>query len=257
METEFKVRVGEFEGPLELLLDLIEKRKLHISDVSLSSVADEFIEHVKSYQEFPINDSADFILIASTLLLIKSKSLLPNLDLTEEEKGSIEDLENRLALYKKYKALAGEIGKIFGNFLYFARENRGRSAVFSPTSEITLLSLKDALHTVLQNIPAKIEALPKVIVQKIISLEEMIESLSKRIEDSLKMSFSSFASRSARATADKKDFLGMDKEEKLNVIVSFLAMLELVKQGLIRVSQSEHFEDISIETDNVGVPFYS
>ena len=104
MPEDFKVRVGEFEGPLELVLDLIEKRKMHISDVSLSQVADEFIEYIKSFEEFPIADSADFILVASTLLLIKSKSLLPNLQLTEEEQGSIEDLENRLASYKNIKS---------------------------------------------------------------------------------------------------------------------------------------------------------
>ena len=97
---DFKVRVGEFEGPLELLLDLIEKRKLHISDVSLSQVADEFIEYTKSIEDFPIADSADFILVASTLLLIKSKSLLPNLELTVEEEENIGELEKRLALYK-------------------------------------------------------------------------------------------------------------------------------------------------------------
>ncbi len=76
MDSDFKVKVGQFEGPLDLLLELIEKRKLHISDVPLSEVADEFIEYIKSFEEFPIADSADFILVASTLLLIKSKSLL-------------------------------------------------------------------------------------------------------------------------------------------------------------------------------------
>ncbi|MEK7117749.1 MAG: segregation/condensation protein A, partial [Patescibacteria group bacterium] len=86
MDTDFKVKTGDFEGPLELLLELIEKRKLHINDVSLSQVADDFIAHIKSLEEFPMNDSADFILIASTLLLIKSKSLLPTLELTEDEK---------------------------------------------------------------------------------------------------------------------------------------------------------------------------
>src|SRR3989344_5879114 len=111
--NDFKVRVGQFEGPLELLLELIEKKKLHISDVSISQVADEFIEYIKSFETFPTADSADFILIASTLLLIKSKSLLPNLSLTEEEQGSIEDLENRLVIYKKYKELSANLEKIF------------------------------------------------------------------------------------------------------------------------------------------------
>ena len=241
--NDFKVRVGEVEGPLELILDLIEKRKLHISDVSLSQVADEFIEYIKSFEEFPIADSADFILVPSTLLLIKSKSLLPNLALTEEEQGSIEDLEKRLAVYKRYKELSAGLGKMFGNFLYFAEEKKKINVVFSPTSDITLASLKSALQEALQNMPAKIEELPKVVVDKIISLEEMVEKLSKRIKISLRTSF--------------KDFAGMGKTEKVNVIVSFLAMLELVKQGLVRVNQNRHFEDIQIEGESTGIPIYS
>jgi len=247
METElktiFKVRVGEFEGPLDLLLDLIEKKKLHISDISLSDVADEFIEHIKSFEEFPMADSADFILIASTLLLIKSRSLLPNLTLTEDEEGNIEELESRLTTYKRYKELALNLNKMFGNFLYFANEPKSVNVVFSPTPEITLTSLKNTLEQTLQNMPQKIEALPKVVVAKMITLEEMIEKLSKRIENSLKTSFN--------------DFSNMGKTERVNVIVSFLAMLELIKQGMVRVSQEKHFEDIQIESDSVGIPKYS
>ena len=260
VETDFKVRVGEFEGPLELILDLIEKRKLHISDISLSQVADEFIEYIKSFEEFPMSDSADFILVASTLLLIKSKSLLPNLPLTEEEQGSIEDLENRLASYKKYKELSVNIGKMFGNFLYFAKEGKVTRVVFSPTPDINLSSIKNALYEALKNVPPKIESLPKVAVEKIISLEEMINKLTERIKTSLKTSFSDFA----KASTDKKDFSGMGtstssaqaKAEKVSVIVSFLAMLELVKQGLVRVNQNKHFEDIQIENESTGIPTY-
>lgn len=241
MDTDFKVRVGEFEGPLELLLDLVEKRKLHINSVSLSQVADEFIEHTKSYESFPIGDSADFILIASTLLLIKSRSLLPNLELSEEEKGSIEDLETRLSLYKKYKELAVGISKMFGRFLYFASDSKTHPVIFAPTEEITLSSLQVALNEALKNVP-KEERLPKVTVAKIISLEEMMDNLSKRMESSLKMSF--------------KDFSGMGKTERVNVIVSFLAMLELVKQGLVRVSQENHFEDIDMESSEINTPSY-
>jgi segregation and condensation protein A len=242
MPEDFIVKVGEHEGPLTLILDLIEKRKLHISDVSLSKIADEFIAHVKSFEEFPMSDSADFILVASTLLLIKSKSLLPNLDLTPEEQGSIEDLENRLSLYKKYKELAAGIGKMFGNFLYFAQENKKMNVVFSPTPDITPESLKNSLFEVLKNIPKKMEGLPKVAVAKIISLEEMIGRLSERIKTSLQTSF--------------KDFSKMGKAEKVNVIVSFLAMLELVKQGIVRVEQNKHFDDIQIESESTRVPSY-
>ncbi|KKP55823.1 MAG: Segregation and condensation protein A [Parcubacteria group bacterium GW2011_GWB1_35_5] len=250
--NDFKVRVGQFEGPLELLLELIEKKKLHISDVSISQVADEFIEYIKSFEKFPTADSADFILIASTLLLIKSKSLLPNLSLTEEEQGSIEDLENRLITYKKYKELSQNLGKMFGNFLYFAKDNKKINVFFSPTPDITLISIQNALEEAIKNMPPKIEELPKIAVEKIISLEEMVDKLTERIKINLKMSFCDFT----KDSTDKKNFSGIDKVEKVNVIVSFLAMLELVKQGVVRVNQSRHFEDIHIEGESSGVPTY-
>src|SRR4051812_32375972 len=100
---KFLVKHEQFEGPLDLLLSLIEKRKLFINDISLAKVADDFINHIKNFEQFPIGESANFILIASTLLLIKSKSLLPTLQLTEEEQGSIEDLETRLKIYQRIK----------------------------------------------------------------------------------------------------------------------------------------------------------
>jgi len=81
----FTIKTESFEGPLDLLLDLIEKRKLYISDISLAKVTDDFIEHIKNIGGIEIGESAHFILVASTLLLIKSKSLLPELALTEEE----------------------------------------------------------------------------------------------------------------------------------------------------------------------------
>src|SRR3989344_4287441 len=110
------VKTGSFQGPLDLLLDLIEKRKLPISEVSLAGVADDYITYVKTLSEFPIAMSAHFILIASTLLLIKSKSLLPNLELSDEEKGGIEDLERRLRLYQRARELGRTIQSRFGKF---------------------------------------------------------------------------------------------------------------------------------------------
>ena len=240
MDTDFKVKTGEFEGPLELLLELIEKRRLHINDVSLAQVADDFIAHTKSYEEFPLADSADFILIASTLLLIKSKSLLPTLDLTPEEEGTIEDLELRLVQYKKFKELSRHVANLFGkNPLYFANESRMLYKIFAPTDEITLPNLLSHIQSALSSIPQP-QFLPKVVVEKVISLEEMIESLTDRIQKNIKMSFKNFSRGGDRVT----------------VIVSFLAMLELVKQGVVRVNQQAHFDDIEIESESVSVPQY-
>lgn len=237
----FTVKQDKFEGPLELLLDLIEKRKLFVSDVSLAKVADDYIAYVQTLSDFPVADSAHFVLVASTLLLIKSKSLLPTLDLTADEQASIHDLERRLKIYERMRALSQGIKPLFGKNILFPRGERKLDPVFSPDESMTIPNLFAAAQRVLQNLPKK-EFLPKVVVDKVISLEEMITDLTKRVTASLKMSF--------------KEFAGAHKAEKVNVIVSFLAMLELVKQGIINVTQEKHFEDIHMETEAIGVPKY-
>lgn len=242
MNQGFKIKTEIFEGPLELLLNLIEKRKLFINDIALSKVTDDFIAYVKNFENFPIADSANFILIASTLLLIKSKSLLPTLDLTEEEQASIEDLEARLRIYARMKELSVHVKDRFGKNVLFAKENNKIEVkVFSPHAKMTLPNLVAAMMDVIKNFPKK-EILPKAIVRKVVSLEDMICHLTKRITSSLRMSF--------------REFANVNKEEKVNVIISFLAMLELVKQGVINVMQEQKFDDIKMETNEVGVPKY-
>src|SRR5437773_2621351 len=113
-KTAFAVKTEQFEGPLDLLLDLIGRRRLFINDISLSKVTDDYLEYLKGLNQFSIPDSANFILIASTLVLIKSKSLLPTLNLTEEEEMSIADLEERLRIYKILKEATVGLREHFG-----------------------------------------------------------------------------------------------------------------------------------------------
>lgn len=238
---DFKVKTEKFEGPLELLLELIEKRKLLINEVSLSKVSDDFIEHIKSLQNFPMQESSDFILIASTLLLIKSKSLLPGIQLTEEERGDIKNLEKRLQIYKIIKNGSELINKIFGKNLIFQTNGRKIEPLFSPDQNMTTQNIYQSVLNIIKNLPQK-DLIPKTIVKKVISLEEMIENLTKRVQVAVKMSF--------------KEFAGAHKGEKVNVIVGFLAMLELVKNGIIQVNQQKNFEEIHMETNQIGIPRY-
>ncbi len=240
--TAFTIRTQTFEGPLDLLLELIENRKLFINDVSLAKVADDFISYVKEMGNIPIEESAHFILIASTLLLIKSKSLLPQLVLKEEEEGDIRNLELRLKIYKRIKEASLNVQKLFGKEVIFTQSRiRMIEPIFSPDPRYNLnLSLK-LLKDIIGRLPRN-EKLPKITVKKVLSLEEMINTLTRRVTSQLKMSFREF-------TKDHKD-------NKVNVIVSFLAMLELVKQGLVNVTQYGNFNDIEIETKEVGLPKY-
>jgi segregation and condensation protein A len=238
----FQIKTQQFEGPLDLLLDLIEKRKLFINDVSLAKVTDDFIAHVKQFDNMPMGESAHFILVASTLLLIKSKSLLPDLNVTEDEKADMNDLETRLKIYQRIKEASKKINEIFGNEMIFEQsQTRPMTPVFIPNLEFTLEKAHDTLTELINRFPKK-EKLPQVFVQKVISLEEMIGTLTTRITSHLRISF--------------KDFTKDHKENRVNVIVSFLAMLELVKQGIMHVSQESTFADIHMETKDVGVPRY-
>lgn len=241
MSENFQIKLADFEGPVEVLLRLVEDKKLHISQVSLAAVADDFINHLKDIEDGDKEQMANFILVASTLMLIKSVSLLPKLQVTAEETGSMEDLEKRLRLYQEIKRLSENVRANYGSKIIFTRDpSKEIVPIFSPSRDLTLTNLKLALERVIDNLP-KVERLPEVIVQKVISLEEAIESLATRVQSALKTSFQHFV---------------RDKKEKVNIIVSFLGMLELVKRGIVQVEQASHFQDIEIETAGTTVPKY-
>lgn len=242
MTNSYQIKTDVFEGPLELLLDLVEKRKLFINEISLAQVADDYIAHLKQFEKMPVDFVSNFLIVASTLILIKSKSLLPTLSLTEEETKDIDELERRLKEYQRIRELSMHVKQLFGANVAFPKgQAREREVVFTPSEEISTQSIFGAIQAVILHFPKKI-TLPKVVVKKVISLEDMMDRLSTRITSSLKMSF--------------REFAGVGKEEKVNIIVSFLAMLELVKQGMIAVTQGGHGDDIQIETNMLETPNY-
>lgn len=239
--TAFTIRQEKFEGPLDLLLTLIERRQLHIGDIALAKVTDDFIGYVKNFADFPIAESAQFAYVAATLLLIKSKALLPQLSLSKEEEESMEELERRLKLLQRFRELSRHVRALFGEAPLYLPLERKIKPVFAPPEGLSLKVLHGAALAVCAAI-LKVEALAKVAVQKVISLQEMIENLKERITSALRMSF--------------KEFAGAHKGERINIIVGFLAMLELVKQGLIAATQEKPRGEIFMETGTIEVPRY-
>ncbi|HEY9583123.1 MAG TPA: segregation/condensation protein A [Candidatus Paceibacterota bacterium] len=241
--TGFALEIEKFKGPIELLLELIENRKMHISDVSLTQVADAFLAYIEGLGELPVADTANFVYVASILLLIKSKSLLPGLELTEEEEGSIDELAKRLEVFRLLKEQTNTIHELFGkNIIFTANEPRDLRVVFSAPETLTTTLLEQVAREVLASAPKNEERLEERTVKKIVSLEEMIERLHERISSNLRMSF--------------KQFSGLEKGEKVEVIVSFLAMLELVKRGVITVNQTLQFKEIEMESLSTSTPSY-
>jgi len=240
--TQYQIKQGTFEGPLELLLSLIEEKKLFVNEISLAEVTNDYIAHIKSLSGVPsekhIANVSYFILIAATLILIKSKSLLPNLTLTEDETEKITDLENRLKLYKIIKNASIEINNNFGTKIIFMPNERIWSEpIFSPDPLITTSNIIQSITDVLNHIPKKVERLPEIEVKKIINLDEIINNLTDRIQEAMNLSFKEFTQSHGAENQE---------EAKIHVIVSFLAMLELVREGIINVIQNSSFGDISI-----------
>lgn len=239
--TGFRVSTPAYEGPLELLLDLIEQRKLLVNDISLAAVTDDYVQHVRGQASFPIEAVANFIQIAATLLLIKSKSLIPDLTLTEEEQEDIQDLEERLKRYEQIREAARTLSRLFGKRVLLSRGERAPEPMFAPSNDLSTSALSQALNDMLSAIEKK-EKLPEVRVRPMITIEEMMGKLADRVQSAMTLSF--------------KEFTGSVKE-KVEVIVSFLALLELVKQGAIDASQHEQFADIRLtNTQTSNVPHY-
>ena len=247
-KVNYHLKTEQFEGPLDLLLSLIEKRKLFIGDFALAKVADEYIAHIRKFENFPMNDVANFLLVASTLVLIKSKSILPELNLSDEEESDIDDLKRRLAMYELFRGLAQEIRERYGKEIIFERSGRPEMAtVFAPDKRLSAAQMGASMREVLSALPKKI-ILPKATVRKVVSIEEMMTRLAARVTQTLKTSFGQF-SRYEKGRV-------LPKEERVEIIVSFLAMLELVKQGVVHVTQREDFGDIDIETHEFHTPTY-
>jgi len=240
--SSYNIKTQTFEGPLDLLLNLIEERKFFVNEISLAEVTNDYISHIKSLGDVPkekhIQDVSYFVLIASTLILIKSKSLLPNMSLTEEEEDNIVDLETRLKLYKIIKEASVEVKNIFGKKIIFMPNERiWNDPLFSPDKNITKEIIFASALASIENAPKKEESLPDINVKKVVNIEEIINNLTERIKNAVSsLSFKDFA-KSAGSN---------NGEVKTTVIISFLAMLEMVKEGIIDVIQKSSFEDIEI-----------
>lgn len=229
----YQITLDKFSGPLEMLLNLVEEQKLSVNEISLAKVAEQYIAYLKSLEEMPKEELAAFLVIASTLMLIKSRSLLPNLKLSEEEEMDIKELERRLKTYQFFKNLSQHIRSLnrSGRHLFGREAYAGMSAVFFPPEGVTLNVLKKVLGEILLTIPAK-ETLPEEAILKVVSLEEKMAELKERLEKFMAFTFSA---------------IGGEKPDKADVIVNFLAMLELIKQGFVIFEQKKLFGTIGFK----------
>ncbi len=232
MET---IKLEQFEGPLALLVKLIDKAELDITQVSLAKVADQYITYLKRLVNLDPDEMADFLVVASRLLLIKSKALLPYL--LPEEEDAIEDLEDQLRMYKEFLEATRKIETMIGSKKFmFVREFNRKSIVsnlhlFAPPAKLTKEDMAVIFNTIIDNLEPVEKPLAEKMMETAISIEEKIALITTAIRNSIKTRFSELIKSATN---------------KVEVVVSFLAMLELMKQKTISAEQVDLFAEIDI-----------
>ena len=228
-------KIDKFEGPLGLLLQLIEREEMDITEISLAKIADQYVQYIKQVETLKPEELADFLVVAAKLLLIKSRALLPFLR-GEEEEEEIQEFEHQLRMYKEFLEAAKKIEAIIGRKRFsFPREFNRRAFLanahlFSPPKNLTAADLRAVFNEIIKNIKP-VELLEEKNLEQIVNIEDKILAIQRILLEKIKVSFN-------HILAGAKD--------RTEIIVSFLAMLELIKQRDITVVQGGLFEEIEI-----------
>lgn len=226
-----QIKLEKFEGPLGLLLQLIEQEKLEITEIALSQVTGSYLSYLKGSTEIPEEELADFLVIAAKLLLLKSKSLLPSLSM-EAEEGL--DLADQLRMYKEFVEAAKKVEALIKKkkFAYFREMAlRSEDIGFFPPRGLKVGKIKKMFEEILEKIRPWVD-LPRQTLGKTISIKEKIFYIQGLLKKGGHFGFRQ---------------LLRDAQTKAEIIVSFLALLELIKQQTIAVVQDEMFEEIVVE----------
>jgi len=234
MAYEFKI--DKFEGPLDLLLQMVEQEHLAISEVSLAEITDQYLEYLEHEKNIPKDELADFLVVAARLLLIKSRILLPSVALELDESGL--SLEEQLRMYKRFADAAKRIEAAIKlkRFMFTREKAPIQPGMFSPPRGLLAARLAVVMREIIKAIEPVVR-FPKAAVERAVSIQEKISELHGLLKVQGSMSFHSFV-RAARSRTE--------------VVVSFLALLELVKQRLVSVEQEELFQDISMDHISSG-----
>ena len=236
METDYKVRLEIFEGPLDLLLYLIKRDEIDIYEISLERLTRQYLEYLQAFKELNIDIAGEFIVMAANLIYMKSRSLLPvdqqPPDEEAEEDDPRWDLIRQLIEYKKFKEAAGQLQlRALEQERIFAREGAGAFAAAGPLrlEEVGIFQLISAFQTVLKRLEARRDV--QEIFGEHFSVSDKIEVILQRVAGETNVRFS--------------DLFG-EIVSRVEIVVTFLALLELIRLKQVRAIQDNPFDEIEI-----------
>lgn len=223
-------KLDKFSGPLDVLLNLIEEKQMSVSELALSEVTEQFLDHLSKIEDKRPEDLADFLVVATRLLFIKSRELLPQLGKDEEDGPSLAD---QLRLYQAFISASKKFNRRWNEprRSVFRVEPPRRPAEFIPPKNFSAENLRSSLEKLIRKLKP-LPPLPQTQIDKTVSVKEKIEEIKKIL-----------------ARAKQASLFGILKgsRSRTELIVSFLALLELVKQEGIFLKQGGNFEDIMME----------
>ena len=236
---EYVIKIDSFEGPLDVLLYLIKQNKMDIFEISVSEITDKYLEYLYMMETLNLDIASDFLVMAATLLNIKSRKLLPIEK--EEDELTEEDIINKLTMYKKYKELSEKIEELyktnFGSFLKpiekikFIKEIKYQGEVFSKDELYKImLEIKDRN---IKKINIKRDDIDKLAILEKISVKDKINEIRKYLKNNSKIIFN--------------EYFNMKEKSSVEIVTAFLGMLELKKQNQIDVIQDKTFSNIIIK----------
>ena len=241
------VKLNVFEGPLDLLLHLIDKNKIDIYDIPIVEITDQYMEYLHSMEKEDLGIMSEFLVMAATLLDIKCKMLLPKEGNEEgEEEDPRAELVQKLLEYKMYKYMSYELRDRLGDAagVYYRKQDLPEEVLqYTPPSDpqellrgLTLERMSAIYQALIRRQENKIDPIRSkfgTIRREPVSLEQKVGSVMAYARKNRRFSFRQLLERQA---------------DKLEVVVTFLAVLELMKMGKIHLTQEHLFDDMNIET---------
>ncbi len=240
---EYKVILEAFEGPLDLLMHLIEKEKVDIYDIPIAKITDQYIEYIKTMQSIDLNMTSEFLVMAATLLEIKSKMLLPASNVEDEqlemeEIDPREELVKRLLEYKKYK-MAAENLKTKGDIqskVFFKQKEELEEFMGQDSFELEKVDFNEliaAYFTILNRCKEETSEIELTEIQRDeLTIEECMNDIEGIIKHNKEIKFNE---------------LFNENMTKTRVVIVFLSILELIKLKIIKVAQEKNFGEIIIK----------
>lgn len=239
LETnKYNLKLENFEGPLDLLCHLIDKNKMDIYDINLSEITDQYIEYINNMEEMNLEVTSEFLVMASTLLYIKSKNLLPN-QVEDEKELTEEELLHRIIEYKKYKEITARFREMYtkGGMTFFKAPEQIELPKQKLEVEYNKEKISDAYAEILEKSALRLNQnaknIEKIAITETYTVGEKVKDMFRALLHHKKFVFNNLFSNK--------------KCSKPEIVTAFTGLLELSRRSKVLTSQEELFGNITVE----------